>query len=207
MTQHQTHTHTHTHKETFFTTINFQRKWKMERKTYQSYTYFAKWFMSKCSICLFFSGSRWTRLWISDTLDSWFSSSALEIEDDLSLHQGGYYRKRHAGPESNTDRHPRDPRLPLPNSIYTQARCGYSPQCFFSLPTPISCLRKEETNGLKQWAKSRCQPYEKPVVIRKWAGCNQSVPPVSTMGSISTFSSNVFPSTVRMCSAQRPERF
>lgn len=65
---------------------------------------------------------------------------------------------------------------------YTQARCGYSPQCFFSLPTPISCLRKEETNGLKQWAESRCQPYEKPVVIRKWAGCNQSVPPVSNNG-------------------------
>lgn len=34
--------------------------------------------MSSCNICLFFSGSRWTRLWISETRDSWFSSSVKE---------------------------------------------------------------------------------------------------------------------------------
>lgn len=42
-------------------------------------TYFARWFMSSCSICRFFSGSRWTRLWISETRVSWFSSSEREV--------------------------------------------------------------------------------------------------------------------------------
>lgn len=40
--------------------------------------------MSSCNICLFFSGSRWTRLWISETRDSWFSSSA-KVEGGLYL--------------------------------------------------------------------------------------------------------------------------
>lgn len=55
----------------------FHLKSVAKQKVYEKQdTYFAKWFMSKWSICLFFSGSLCTKLWISEILDSWFSSSA-----------------------------------------------------------------------------------------------------------------------------------
>lgn len=65
----------------------------------------------------------------------------------------------------------------------SRARCGYSPLHLPFLPTPTRCFQKEETNGLKQQAGSRCQPCEKPVVIRQGAGCNQSPSPIPAMGT------------------------
>lgn len=56
-------------------------------------TYFARWFMSSCNICRFFSGSRWTRLWISETRVSWFSSSVKKRGTILLESQLSYWTR------------------------------------------------------------------------------------------------------------------